>query len=381
MRMSIIESAAGPRPPRILEINSVLFRRAVPEQTDCFRADRKKRGSIGLLGPRAFFDVLRRLRAREYDMVVIEAPALPHWHPRSFLTAIRDWRLKAPSALFAIAAAQCLHRLHDVPIAAIDTRDSFSIGRHNFGLLDACHSFFKRELPVDRWQVFFKQSHWDLPGRRWRSKTSSQRRIRKLRPISLGYIIEPTLVAQPEKTTDVFFAGDVYPNSTIRTDGLEELRALRDEGYRIDIPEARLDRGAFAERLASAHLAWSPAGYGWDCYRHYEAPLAGTTPLINYPTVARYAPMIDGKHCLFYAPEPGELARAVRRALADKPALSRIAAEAKAHVEAHHTLRARADHIVATVLGRHLDGTPVEKAIAASVPEVRQQRLSMVESV
>lgn len=360
------ERVSGTRPLRILEIGTPLFRIAVPEQTDFFMVGRH-RGSHPLFGPSSFLRVLQRLRRRHFDVVVVDAPLLPFWHPRSFLTALRNWRLKGPSALFATAAVHFMHHFHDTPLAVFDSNDSFGIGAHNFHLIDRCHSYFKRELLVDRWQVFFKSGHWNLPGRRWRAKASSQRRLAKLRPLSLGCF--PTqFEGTVEKTADIFFAGDTFPSSTVRTDGIKELLALREAGIRVDIPEAPLDRPTFLRRMASAWLAWSPAGYGWDCLRHYEAAEVGTVPVINNPTTYRYAPFRDGEHCLFYPVEPGELSACVRRALADKQRLAAIAARAKAHVQAHHTFRARAEHIAITVLGRRLDGSAAQPADAISNP-------------
>ena len=42
------------------------------------------------------------------------------------------------------------------------------IARHNLFLLDRAKYFFKRELPVDRWQVFQRTGHVGLPGPRFR---------------------------------------------------------------------------------------------------------------------------------------------------------------------------------------------------------------------
>ena len=104
-------------------------------------------------------------------------------------------------------------------------------------------------------------------------------------------------------------------------------------------------------------FVWSPAGYGWDCFRHYEAAAVGTVPVISASTLYRYAPFRDGEHCFFYPVEPGALAAIVRRALADKKRLTEISARARAHVLAHHSLHARAEHVAVTVLGRRLDGS------------------------
>ena len=174
--------------------------------------------------------------------------------------------------------------------------------------------------------------------------------------ISTGATTEP--VSEP-KTTDVFFAGDVSPNSSIRTEGLRELLALRDEGIVVDWPEQRITHAEFTKRLAGAWLSWSPSGYGWDCYRHYESGLLGTVAMINFPTIRRHAPLEHGKHCLYYAPEPGGLATAVRNALADKAKLEQMAAAARQHVLDHHTARARVEYVARAVTGRNLDGSPV----------------------
>jgi hypothetical protein len=120
----------------------------------------------------------------------------------------------------------------------------------------------------------------------------------------------------------VFFAGAVDGNSTVRSDGIHELLALRNEGYVIDVPQQRLPMEEFHRRVAQAWLAWSPGGLGWDCSRHYEIAWLGTAPLMNYPTIVRDRPLRDGEHCILHGTEPGELAQAVRAALSDRPRLA-----------------------------------------------------------
>src|SRR5262245_8299448 len=243
-----------PSPPRalsILELGCELFLATVPEHTDFYWIDRKKKPGVRLLGPVNFWRVLRRLWRGEADLGVGGGPLVLPWHPRSFLTTVREFHLQAPAALFATFAARYFHLFHRVPIAAIDLADTFGIRAHNFGLLDRCVTYFKRELPVDRWQVFFRSGHWDLPGRRWRLKKSSQRRLAKLRPISLGTGATTEPLSMP-KTTDIFFAGDVSPSSTVRSEGIKELFALREEGIVVDVPEQRIGHEEFTRRLASA---------------------------------------------------------------------------------------------------------------------------------
>lgn len=362
------QSPAAVKPLRILEVGGdLLFARAVPAQTDLFFAGPRPRGTRQPLGPLAFLGVFQRLRRKQYDLVVLHAARFAPWHPRSFLPLMRDKRLRAYPWLFATWAWRILHRFHDVPVVAIDLRDTFSVGRCNFHLLDACRIYYKRELPADRWQVFFKSGHWDLPGRRWRQKRRNQRRLAKLRPINYSSArASHQKVSNVPKTTDIFFAGDLFRGTTPRADGIPELKALEAEGYRIDLPEHRLPHDEYLERLAGAWLAWSPSGYGWQCARHIEAAAVGTVALSNYPTILRDMPFRDGEHCLFYSPEPGELPAAVREALADKPRLQCIADAARSHLWRHHTDRAQVERVTVAVLGRRLDGTAADDRLGTA---------------
>jgi len=335
---------------------------AVPDQTEFYWTGPKPRGRARrAFGPLRLIASVKRLRRGEFDLLVVHATQYAPWHPRSILTTLRDWNMRAPLGLFGLLAWRCVHLFHDVPIAVVDLGDSGRIGSHNFFLLDRCKAFFKRELPSDNWLAFAKSGYPNFPGRRWRSDERNRRRVAKLKPISLGYMASAEEMAAPEKAADIFFAGDTDANSTVRAAGIEELRQLEAQGYAVDIATGRLDRPDYLRRMAAAWLAWSPAGLGWDCYRHYEAPLAGSLPLMNYPAIERYRPLRDGEHCVLYAVEPGGLSQAARGALADKPRLRKMAAAAAEHVRTYHSFYARAEHVTSTVLGRRLDGSWIER--------------------
>lgn len=368
---------ASIRPLRILEIGGpfALFTQAVPQQTELYWTEaRRQNWTERTLGPWQMFGNLRRLRRGEFDLLVVHTMQYPPWHLRTILTVVRDWKLRSPFGLFAIFAWRFVHLFHKVPIAVLDLGDSCRIGAHNFFLLDRCRAFFKRELPSDYWLAFCKSSYPNFPGRRWRSGKRNQRRVEKLKPISLGCLPVTERFSAPEKRADIFFAGDIAANNTARIAGLQELAALADQGYAVDIATQRLSRSEFLTRMSAAWLAWSPAGLGWECKRHYEAPLVGTVPLINYPTIMRHRPLLEDEHCVLYGVEAGGLADAARRALADKPRLRRMASAAADHVAAHHSDRARAEYVTTTVLEHRLDGTLAPQAGRSRAAKIASHR-------
>jgi hypothetical protein len=257
--------------------------------------------------------------------------------------------LKGQAPLLRAFAPQLLRWRGRAPIAVLDHEDLPVINRNNLFLLNRCGLFFKRELPVDHWRVFLKTAHPNLPTTRFRLETRNRARIAKLRPISLGLPLDAdellTMTGAP-KTCDVFFAGRVEGSASLRAQGLAELRALERQGLTVDIPAAPLPRAEFYRRCAGAWLVWSPEGYGWDCFRHYEALACGSVPLINLPSIERRDPLRQGEHAFYYDPEPEGLSRAILAALADKPALARMAELGRAHVLTRHTPAAIARDVV-----------------------------------
>jgi glycosyltransferase involved in cell wall biosynthesis len=152
------------------------------------------------------------------------------------------------------------------------------------------------------------------------------------------------------KDIDVFFAGRLKESSSVREHGLEELMQLQKQGIRIDIQDGGLSAPEYLARCARAWLVWAPEGYGWDCFRTYEAAFAGSVPLISRQTIERYEPLSDNEQCFYYDVESGQLAQTVLRALNDRDHLLKMAEAAREHVMRHHTPQALARHIVSTTL-------------------------------
>jgi len=136
----------------------------------------------------------------------------------------------------------------------------------------------------------------------------------------------------------------------VRSDGLRQLHKLKQRGFAVDLAAERLSPADYVQRLSQAWLAWSPAGLGWDCYRHYEAPQCLAVPVINYPTIARDRPLQDGVHAIYYAPEEDGLCSAIAAALADKAKLKQMALAGRAHVRANHVGQAFCERVLSLAL-------------------------------
>jgi hypothetical protein len=72
--------------------------------------------------------------------------------------------------------------------------------------------------------------------------------------------------------------------------------------------------------------------------------------VLSPPTIARYAPLLDGVHALTYPVEGDGLTAVIRQALQHKERLARMAQAAREHVLLHHTQDRVCRHILVTAL-------------------------------
>jgi hypothetical protein len=330
---------------RILEIGpNTEITSAFPDQTQLFWTYYKsppRDASPAAFSLRKAWRIWRDAKAGRIDLIVAWCSPYSPFNFRE-LKAVIQLPLRPLSNLVRIIGLQWLRLAPPaIPIVAIDMGDSRLIARHNLFLLDRATVFFKRELPVDRWQAFQRTAHAGLPGPRFRLKSRNQARVEKLRPISLGVPRRATALSLsdfPPKTTDIFVALMLQGGTTVRDQGIAQLRVLANSGIVVDIAEQRLDYPEYMRRMCQAWLTWSPEGLGWDCFRHYEAPLAWSIPVMNSPTITRHAPLIADEHAFYYQPDdPTSLGRTINSALADKDRLKKMATLARAHVIANHS--------------------------------------------
>jgi len=349
-----------PQTARIVEIGChAVMKSAFPDRTRLLWTYHKTVDPVSFFEPfslRAARQVWQQMRAGQIDLIVVWVSPYAPWNFRQ-LKAIYGRPFQPWKSLIRIFGIQALRFVSTAtPILAIDNEDARTIANHNMFLLDKAKIFFKRELPIDRWQVFQHTAHAGLPGARFRTNPKNRRRVGRLHPISIG-VTRPEPVPEqlpfPEKSVDLFVALTLEGGTTVRNQGIEQIRKLATAGLVLDIAEGRIAHSEYLERMARAWLTWSPEGLGWDCFRHYEAPLSYTVPVINSPTIVRYAPLQDGVHAIYYQPdEPDSLGEKILSALADKDRLRLIAQTARSHVLKFH-LRPRplADWLLRIGLG------------------------------
>ena len=296
--------------------------------------------------------LLSRLAAGRDDLVIVYVEQWAPWHWKHLR---RIFSLRPDRVLARLALVQLLRFVRiKSPLIVIDLTEWGFIHRYNEFLLGKARYWFKRELPLDRWRVFRRSSGGGLPATRFRRHPANRRRLETLRPLSLGCTPPAGLPPAPrEKAADLFVALTGANSATVRDEGVQALAKLAAAGVAVDQPASRLDLGAYYDRMAGAWLTWSPYGFGADCFRHYEAPLAWSVPVIPRLPYVRQYPMLEGVHCVYYDPDdPDGLGAAVARALADKARLARMAAAARELVLAHHVWPDRIDSLIRIGLGR-----------------------------
>jgi hypothetical protein len=286
----------------------------------------------------------------EYELIVFRCFGRFIWRPE------HSWTLNGLRWLMRLFLQLCLLRQRaQAQLVVIDLVDEMTIDRLDLWLLKRCDLYFKRELSQNAWTTLQRVQP---PHAEYNSLPANPRFRRladKFRPISIGitgaHLVElrdrePQRPDAVKKQYDLFFAGAVE-HSTVRQAGLQWLERLQQEGYSVYLSTERIDQQQFDELLSASWLCWSPEGSGWDCYRHYEACLAGSVPVINFPTIQRFAPLIHGVHCFYYAVEGDDLFQIIRAALTTKYRLKEMAAAAREHVLAHHTPNRVGDYILA----------------------------------
>lgn len=341
---------------RILEIGEHPFVSLhAPVVCDYYDSSRNAQAGENKLGRREISLLRRKLHDGVYDLVIYHLGGksnAPWLRPQG---ALQRWANTAAAAAFSFhkVAQHYFHRAlceTSVPLVVIDQQDVARITLTEVEWLDRCRFWFMRELPPNHYNLFLNMDSRSGDITNVQRRDIVKRNISKIEPFGIGIDPAPfreiTPVPAAEKIHDVFYIGRNHV-STVRERGYRELQALQAAGRRISIPQERVPKDEFYRACSRAWMVWSPEGQGWDCFRHYDALLSHSVPLINLPTIEQLHPLRHGEHCLYYGPEPGGLTRAVEEALKDPERLMRIAAQGRAYVLEHITFRHLVRHVLA----------------------------------
>jgi hypothetical protein len=283
------------------------------------------------LGIRALATILRRIRSQAYDLVVLPAINPDHRYDESPCKLIVKTLLQA-MARSQPAVISLNHLLGSSPHIIVDIGDNRGLCTTSLRLFPRHCGYFKRELDLDY--------------------ALAPRLARRVRPLPLFVPNEAWLPEPQPKSIDVFFAGALC--NPVRHAAVEAARSLANHGLRVEIPATPLPYSEFMTALARSWLVLSPEGYGWDCYRHYEACLASSVPVINRPNYRRHLYLQDGVHCFYYDPAWGSLAELLRSLLVNKNRLRHMAEAGRQHVLAHHTRASVARYMLDEIAGAQL---------------------------
>lgn len=324
--------------PRILEIGPFcLFKQAWPDTTEYLFA-----GPSRFALPDGLPERFRRRRWKEangFDLIVAHTAAESSWKPEVLGRLLSRRRFADGLAALSWDIARQYPPGIKAPLVVLDMHDERTIQASDIALLRASTLYFKRELPANAQSAF-------PPNLR---SAELDGLVERIRPISLGLsadVVRDSPTQLPPKSIDIFFAGHLRHAPFIRNTGLKQLQALSAEGVLVDIAETRLSRPDFLARCARASLVWSPEGLGWDCFRHYEAALCGSVPLINLPSIRRHEPLRDGEHALYYSVEDDGLRQTILAALKQPARLADMGRAGRDHVLKHHTHEAICEYVV-----------------------------------
>ncbi len=170
-----------------------------------------------------------------------------------------------------------------IPLAVIDLDDWICLPPSGQELLQVCSSYYKRELPFNRFFLYYQER--PAPWRLWREKLSPI--CEKVINIPLGienkkyYSLKK--IRSDKQNIDIFYCGAA--TSTVRIKFLEYLHELTQAtDWNIVIADS-LPFVEYCKTIARSKITLSISGGGWDCFRHYEAVALGSIPLMDKPNV------------------------------------------------------------------------------------------------
>jgi hypothetical protein len=287
-----------------------------------------------------FQEVRRRIQSGVYHAAFIGRPAR-FWNPRKgFARNVAQFSrtLITSGSPFRLGLLLRLLKEAGVPVAGVDFSDRPIVDNSRFPVLEASLVYFKRELPLNPANAFLYTSDKTEDTGNIARIPFFVRNLAKLQPAHLGIRdqhFEKLGKYRAAREFDLIFAGSVR-NRPLREIGMRVLRRLQEEGYRIVATDRKFSKDEYYNMVARSRLCWSPEGFGFDCYRTYEAAAIGCAPVLKTPPIHQSNPHVPGVSALYYRHESADLYDVLKAALADRSRLDAIGEAARAHTARHH---------------------------------------------
>jgi hypothetical protein len=143
---------------------------------------------------------------------------------------------------------------------------------------------------------------------------------------------------------DALFIGEVAIHEKVRNDLREICKDLKNDRELSTFFHfiggedggGRIEYQQYMDLCARASLILSPEGAGWHCFRHYEALLQGSIPVINAPPIGLKTDLRHGENCFFYS-SAQELKSIVRDFAQDRLSVAMNEEERISQVKMNHT--------------------------------------------
>ncbi len=232
------------------------------------------------------------------------------------------------------------------PVVVVDGEDHPYVR----GIAPSVDAYFKREtlrrairlrarMPLRRW--YHRRNYpdrWTDPLRREIDVATAG--SRKVVPLPFG-VIDTGFQPAAEKDVDVtFLARPTSPERAAVTDAL--LALGRDGAVVQSAPESALPWADYMRLLSRSRIGVSVRGLGYDTYRYWEIPYAGTLLLAETPRTVIPGNFVDGREAVF---APVERLAARARELLDGDTRE-IAEAGRRKLLASHTSVQRAETVL-----------------------------------
>ena len=347
-------------------------------EVEVVSGDRSRDKSPTAASWKRLFELRRRLKAGEFDLVLSSPVQNTAWPPNKRLAT----RL-AQGARYLLYKNRMLDAYwvpwmlsgrvgQRVPLAVIDFLDTSFVLPKDYALLRASTLYFKINL-------YFWPERSLLPLESFLGRPCIAPFGHKLRPLTVGVLREqlpPEVRPMRDRDIDLCLTGNIRPLKSaqdrdpfvnfsfnpIRQDIYERCLKLKGR-YNVFCADGNVSAAEYTELLQRSKMVVCTESFGCETGRLQDAAGAGAVPLVNWPYAQHYHQYEPDVHALYFSLFGDDFERVVAQALADPEKLDRISRQARTHTWNEKDRRDIADHVVAETLRAHAADAETEAAM------------------